>query len=46
MMKRSLILSLLLILASCGSYAEQTPAQLNAEALAIMQLGADQEELK
>ncbi|NWO04775.1 MAG: hypothetical protein HLX50_03485 [Alteromonadaceae bacterium] len=46
MMKQISTLSLLLILASCSIYANQTPAQLNAEALKIIQAGANEDDLE
>ena len=46
MMKRLLTLSLLLIVASCGTHASQTPTQLNAEARKIMGADVEQGDLK
>ncbi|MFL1406564.1 hypothetical protein ACJO2E_14610 [Marinobacter sp. M1N3S26] len=46
MRKQLLFVTMLLAIASCGSHANQTPAELNSEALEIMQAGADQGELQ
>lgn len=46
MRKQLLTLAVLLILASCGTHANQTPAELNAEAVEIMRSGADEQELR
>lgn len=46
MRKQLLTLGTLLILASCGTHANQTPAELNAEAVEIMRGGADDRELQ
>ena len=46
MRKALLMLGAFLIITSCGTHANQTPEELNAEALGILQSGADERELK
>ncbi len=46
MKNQLLALAAVLLLASCSTHAEQSPEDLNAEALQIMHSGADQQELE
>ncbi|WP_372972175.1 hypothetical protein [Marinobacter sp.] len=46
MKKQLLALAAVLLLASCSTHAEQSPEDLNAEALQLMHSGADQQELE
>lgn len=44
--KQLLIPSVLLLIVSCGTHAGPTPEELNAQAITIIQAGADERELK
>ena len=44
--KQLLALAAVLLLASCSTHAEQSPEDLNAEALQLMHSGAGQQELE